>query len=105
MWTTGSNVRCVPHFSARGDGRAREVESRSTSTWGSHDIWESAVTSFKPPRLLLELSAEFAGTLILIMFGVGVTTQVVAAQIGNHDSIAWAWGFGVTLGVYTAARI
>jgi glycerol uptake facilitator protein len=31
--------------------------------------------------------------------------QVVAGQIGNHDSIAWAWGLGVTLGVYVAARI
>jgi glycerol uptake facilitator protein len=57
------------------------------------------------PRILLEMSAEFAGTLILIMFGVGVTAEVVAAQLGNHDSIAWAWGLGVTFGVYTAARI
>ena len=63
------------------------------------------VKTYKPPRLLLEVGAEFAGTFILIMFGVGVVAQVVAANIGNHDSISWAWGFGVTLGVYTAARI
>src|SRR5882757_478860 len=63
------------------------------------------VTAPRVPRILLEMSAEFAGTLILIMFGVGVTAQVVAAQLGNHDSISWAWGLGVTFGVYTAARI
>jgi glycerol uptake facilitator protein len=31
--------------------------------------------------------------------------QVVAGGIGNHDSIAWAWGLGVMLGVYVAGRI
>ncbi|WP_335972079.1 MULTISPECIES: MIP/aquaporin family protein [Streptomycetaceae] len=63
--------------------------------------------------LLGELSAEFAGTLILILFGVGVVAQVVAGGaltsptggLGNHDSISWAWGLGVTLGVYLAARL
>lgn len=54
--------------------------------------------------LLAELLAEFAGTMILILFGVGVVAQVVAGGLGNHDSIAWAWGLGVTLGVYVAAR-
>ncbi|GAA4683371.1 MIP/aquaporin family protein [Pseudonocardia yuanmonensis] len=56
-----------------------------------------------------ELSAEFAGTMILLLFGCGVVAQVVTAPanspLGDHDSIAWAWGIGVTLGVYTAARI
>ncbi|MFR0354374.1 MIP/aquaporin family protein [Streptomyces sediminimaris] len=56
-------------------------------------------------RLVGELSAEFLGTMILILFGCGVVAQVVAAGIGDHDSIAWAWGFGVTFGVYVAARI
>ncbi|GAB2949361.1 MIP/aquaporin family protein [Micromonospora polyrhachis] len=59
----------------------------------------------KLPGLLGELAAEFAGTMILILFGVGVVAQVAAAGIGDHDSIAWAWGLGVTLGVYVAARI
>ncbi|MGI5486314.1 MIP/aquaporin family protein [Microtetraspora malaysiensis] len=59
----------------------------------------------KAPRLVAELAAEFAGTLILILFGTGVVAQVVAAGLGNHDSISWAWGLGVTFGVYTAARI
>ncbi|MEV5751056.1 MIP/aquaporin family protein [Actinoallomurus sp. NPDC052308] len=59
----------------------------------------------KLPGLAGELAAEFAGTLVLILFGVGVVAQVVAGGIGNHDSIAWAWGLGVTLGVYVAGRI
>ncbi len=59
----------------------------------------------KVPGLAGELAAEFAGTMILILFGVGVVAQVAAAGIGDHDSIAWAWGLGVTLGVYVAARI
>jgi glycerol uptake facilitator protein len=49
--------------------------------------------------------AEFLGTMVLLLFGVGVVAQVVAAGVGDHDSIAWAWGFGVTFGVYVAARI
>jgi glycerol uptake facilitator protein len=46
--------------------------------------------------------------MILILFGVGVVAQVVTSEdgsLGDHDSIAWAWGLGVTLGVYVAARI
>jgi glycerol uptake facilitator protein len=59
----------------------------------------------KVPGLVGELAAEFAGTLILILFGVGVVAQVVAGKLGDHDSIAWAWGLGVMLGVYVAGRI
>lgn len=58
--------------------------------------------------LVGELCAEFAGTLILILFGVGVVAQVSTSadgSLGDHDSIAWAWGLGVTLGVYVAARL
>jgi glycerol uptake facilitator protein len=66
----------------------------------------SGTAEAKPKNgLWRELSAEFAGTMILILFGVGVVAQVVAGGLGDHDSIAWAWGLGVTLGVYTAARI
>ncbi|MBA2639263.1 MAG: aquaporin family protein [Nocardioidaceae bacterium] len=58
--------------------------------------------------LIGELLAEFAGTMILILFGCGVVAQVVTTPSGangDHDSIAWAWGIGVTLGVYVAARL
>lgn len=53
------------------------------------------------------LAAEFAGTMILILFGNGVVAQVLSAKdgsLGDHDSITWAWGLGVTLGVYVAGR-
>jgi glycerol uptake facilitator protein len=59
----------------------------------------------KAKTLLGECSAELAGTFILILFGCGVVAQVVAGGIGDHDSIAWAWGLGVTLGIYTAGRM
>lgn len=66
----------------------------------------------KRSGLVGELSAEFLGTMILILFGCGVVAQVAAGGaltdppggLGNHDSIAWAWGLGVTLGVYVAGR-
>ena len=65
----------------------------------------------KKNPLVGELSAEFFGTMILILFGCGVVAQVVtggfpeAVVFGDHDSIAWAWGLGVTMGVYVAARL
>jgi glycerol uptake facilitator protein len=54
-----------------------------------------------------EVAAEILGTMILILFGTGVVAQVVTGDgaAGDHDSIAWGWGIGVTLGVYVAARI
>jgi glycerol uptake facilitator protein len=58
-----------------------------------------------PGQLLREMLAEFAGTMILILIGVGVVAQVVARETGDYNSIAFAWGFAVTLGVYTAARV
>jgi glycerol uptake facilitator protein len=63
------------------------------------------VERLKVHGLLGEMAAEFAGTFILILFGVGVVAQVVAANLGGHDSIAWGWGFGVTLGIYVAGKI
>src|SRR3712207_4945990 len=66
---------------------------------------DTVVETPKQRTLAAELAAEFAGTLILILFGVGVVAQVVAGGIGDHDSIAWAWGLGVVLGVYVAARV
>lgn len=63
------------------------------------------IERLKARGLLGELAAEFAGTFILILFGVGVVAQVAAGELGDHDSIAWAWGLGVTMGVYVAARI
>ncbi|MFN7997152.1 MAG: MIP/aquaporin family protein [Bryobacteraceae bacterium] len=60
-----------------------------------------------------ELMAEFLGTLILILFGNGVVAMVVLfgkgtpGEIvhGGFTNITFAWGLGVTMGVYVAGRI
>lgn len=52
-----------------------------------------------------KLLAEFAGTFVLVLSCLGVVAQVVATGTGDYNSIAIAWGFAVTLGVYTAARL
>ena len=57
------------------------------------------------PSLVGEMVSEFAGTFILILFGCGVVAQVVATEVGEIQSIHWAWGLGVVFGVYTAGRI
>ena len=57
---------------------------------------------------------EFAGTFILIMFGVGSVAMAVAALPesgrGTFDTASWliisfGWGLGVTFGVYVAGGI
>jgi MIP family channel proteins len=54
-----------------------------------------------------ELLAEFFGTFILIVFGVGVVAQVVLSKgaAGNALSINVAWGLAVTMGCYVAAGV
>jgi MIP family channel proteins len=54
-----------------------------------------------------ELFAEFLGTFILIVFGVGVVAQVVLSkgQNGGYLSINLAWGLAVAMGVYVAGGV
>ena len=54
-----------------------------------------------------ELLAEFFGTFILIVFGVGVVAQVVLSKqtAGTFLSINIAWGLAVTMGCYVAAGV
>ena len=54
-----------------------------------------------------ELLAEFFGTFILIVFGVGVVAQVVLSRgtAGSTLSINIAWGLAVTMGCYVAAGV
>ena len=68
----------------------------------------------KQPPLLGELSGEFFGTMIIILFGCGVVAQVVTGgnQIGtapgatgDYNSIAWGWGLGVAMAVFVAGRL
>jgi glycerol uptake facilitator protein len=63
--------------------------------------------------LLPELSAEFFGTLVLILFGQGVVAMVtlfgagIPGEVvkGGFTNITLAWGLGVTMGIYIAGRI
>jgi len=54
-----------------------------------------------------ELLAEFFGTFVLIMFGVGVVAQVVLSRhtAGDTLSINIAWGLAVTMGCYVSAGV
>jgi MIP family channel proteins len=54
-----------------------------------------------------EAAAEFLGTFILIVFGVGVVAQVVlsGAKNGDYLSISLGWGLAVTMGAYVAAGV
>jgi len=54
-----------------------------------------------------ELLAEFLGTFILIVFGVGVVAQVVLSKgaAGNTLSINIAWGLAVAMGCYVAGGV
>jgi glycerol uptake facilitator protein len=65
----------------------------------------------KPHPLIGELSGELLGTAILVMFGCGVVAQVITGGFpkslasGDHNSIAFGWGLGVTMAVFVAGRI
>jgi MIP family channel proteins len=54
-----------------------------------------------------EILAEFLGTLVLIVFGVGVVAQVVLSdgQKGSYLSINLAWGLAVAMGIYVAGGV
>jgi len=54
-----------------------------------------------------ELLAEFFGTFVLIVFGVGVVAQVLLSRntAGTYLSINIAWGLAVTMGCYVSAGV
>jgi MIP family channel proteins len=57
--------------------------------------------------LLREALAEFLGTFVLIVFGVGVVAQVVLSKqtAGSYLSINIAWGLAVAMGCYVSAGV
>jgi glycerol uptake facilitator len=65
------------------------------------------------PGLLAELLAEFLGTFVLILFGVGVVAMVVLFPTknpgetihGGFTNITLGWGLGVTMGIYVAGKV
>src|SRR5262245_6653158 len=54
-----------------------------------------------------EMLAEFLGTFVLIVFGVGVVAQTVLSKgtAGTTLSINVAWGLAVTMGCYVSAGV
>ena len=54
-----------------------------------------------------EMLAEFLGTFVLIVFGVGVVAQTVLSKgaAGTTLSINIAWGLGVVMGCYVCAGV
>ena len=60
-----------------------------------------------PRGVLREMLAEFFGTFILIVFGVGVVAQVVLSKntAGTYLSINIAWGLAVMMGCYVSAGV
>ena len=60
-----------------------------------------------PRELIRETLAEFLGTFVLIVFGVGVVAQFVLSKgaAGSYLSINVAWGLAVTMGCYVCAGV
>lgn len=60
-----------------------------------------------PRTLVREVLAEFLGTFVLIVFGVGVVAQVVLSKqtAGSYLSVNLAWGLAVTMGCYVSAGV
>src|SRR3989337_1066640 len=54
-----------------------------------------------------EMLAEFLGTFVLIVFGLGVVAQVVLSRetAGTYLSINLAWGLAVTMACYVAGGV
>jgi glycerol uptake facilitator protein len=65
------------------------------------------------PRLVAELIAEFLGSFVLILFGIGVVAMVVLFPTshpgevihGGFTNITLGWGLAVTMGIYIAGKI
>jgi glycerol uptake facilitator protein len=65
------------------------------------------------PTLLAELIAEFLGTFVLILLGIGVVAMVVLFPSqnpgetihGGYTNITLGWGLAVTMGIYVAGKI
>lgn len=60
-----------------------------------------------PRAVFREMLAEFLGTFVLIVFGVGVVAQTVLSKgtAGSTLSINIGWGLAVTMGCYVAAGV
>ncbi|CAD6623368.1 XXYS1_4_G0051620.mRNA.1.CDS.1 [Saccharomyces cerevisiae] len=94
-----------------------EEENKSTSALDGNEIGASEdedadIMTFpnfwaKIRYHMREPFAEFLGTLVLVIFGVGGNLQatVTKGSGGSYESLSFAWGFGCMLGVYVAGGI
>jgi glycerol uptake facilitator protein len=65
------------------------------------------------PSFAAELLAEFLGTFVLILFGIGVVAMVVLFPSknpgetihGGFTNITLGWGLAVTMGIYIAGKV
>lgn len=65
------------------------------------------------PTLMAEMMAEFLGTFVLILLGIGVVAMVVMfppstpgqTVHGGFTNITLGWGLAVTMGIYVAGRV
>ena len=63
--------------------------------------------------LVAELIAEFLGTFVLMLFGIGVVAMVVLFPgrtpgeliHGGYTNITLGWGLAVTMGIYVAGKV
>ncbi|KAJ7099682.1 putative aquaporin 4 [Mycena epipterygia] len=68
---------------------------------------------WKYRQVIREAAAEFAGVMILVIFGTGVDCQVVLSSVtavapsqkGSYLSINFGWAIGTALGVWVSAGI
>jgi MIP family channel proteins len=60
-----------------------------------------------PRGVIREMLAEFLGTFVLIVFGVGVVAQFVLSKgaAGSYLAINIAWGLAVAMGCYVCAGV
>lgn len=58
-------------------------------------------------QVLRELTAEFFGTFVLVVFGTAVVAQVVLSKekAGQYLSINLGWGLAVMMGMYVAGSV
>jgi glycerol uptake facilitator protein len=85
--------------------RTSTAKSEAAARAGQPDNADIRSSARRVPGMTGELAAEFLGTFVMVLFGVGADAQVLAGGLGGHDSIAWAWGLGVMVGLYIALRI
>src|SRR5277367_5678579 len=76
-----------------------------------HDVPEIRMNP--KPTLLAELIAEFLGTFVLMLFGIGVVAMVVLFPSnhpgetihGGYTNITLGWGLAVTMGLYISGKV